>query len=222
MSPGPARVAIVGGGMAGLSTAYHLLRDAAGSRDQLEIRLYEASEELGGVIRTEREAGYLLDLGPDSIFTPKPEGLQLARELGLDSELIEAHTERPVRILWNGRLHPSPAGWSLVAPTDWRTFVGSSLFSVRGKARVALELLVPPRGDDADESIGAFVRRRFGNEVVERMADPLLAGIHAGDPERLSIRHTFPQLPALEREHGSIIRGLRRQQRRSGGGSRRS
>ncbi|MFQ5744271.1 MAG: protoporphyrinogen oxidase [Acidobacteriota bacterium] len=207
------RVAIIGGGMAGLSTAYYLLH-RADHRERLEVRLYEALDRFGGVVRTVRQQGYLLDLGPDSIFTVKPEGLALARELGLEEQLLPAHTGLPVHILWEGKLHPLPAGWSLIAPTRWRPFLGSSLLSLAGKARAALEPLVPARRSDEEESVACFVRRRLGREVYERIGDPLLAGIHAADPERLSIQATFPRLPALEQQHGSLIKGLHRQRRR--------
>lgn len=219
MNPERLRIAVVGGGLAGLSAAWELLAD-----DDLdaELRLFEAEAHLGGVIRTREHEGYLLESAADSFFTDKPGGLELAVELGLVDELIPVHSEHGVQIWWDDRLHPMPPGLSLVAPTRLRGLFESSLFTLGGKLRAALEPLVPARRR-ADESIASFVNRRFGGQMLERVGDPLLAGIHAGDPTMLSIHHTFPRLPELERKHGSVIRGLKRRRRaasRSAGGDR--
>jgi oxygen-dependent protoporphyrinogen oxidase len=202
-------VVVVGGGIAGLAAA-HGLRQLG--RDVL---LLEAGPRLGGVIRTEAIDGFLVDAGPDALLAQKPEGLALCEALGLAGRVIptspRTHT---VFVLHRGRLHPLPAGMALAVPTRVLPFVRSGLFSWPGRLRMALDLVLPRRGGDDDESIASFLRRRLGAEAVERLGEPLMAGIHAGDPELLSIRATFPRLVELERRHGSLIRALWASRRR--------
>jgi len=197
-------VVVVGGGIAGLSAA-HALQERG-----LPYLLIEGSDRLGGVIRTERKQGFLLEGGPDSLLVQKPEGLALLRALGLEERLQPTNPrERKLYVLHRGRLHPLPEGMMLTVPTRVLPVLKSGLFSWPGKLRMGLDLVLPARHDAGDESIASFVRRRFGQETLERLAEPLLAGIHAGDPERLSLRATFPRLAALEERHGSVVRGLR-------------
>jgi oxygen-dependent protoporphyrinogen oxidase len=197
-------VAIVGGGIAGLSAA-HALHER-GRR----FVLFEASPRLGGVIRTERAEGFLIEGGPDSLFVQKPDGLALVRALGLEGRLVPTNpTKRTVYVLHDRRLHPLPEGMMLTVPTRILPVLRSPLFSWPAKARMGLDLVLPRRREGGDESIASFVRRRFGHEVLERVAEPLLAGIHAGDPETLSLRATFPRLADLEERYGSLVRGLR-------------
>lgn len=196
-------VVVVGGGIGGLTTAHALAKTGR------SFRLLEASGRLGGVVRTERSGGFLLEGGPDSMLAQKPAGLELCRELGLGDRLIPTNPEeRTVFVLRHGRLHPLPEGMVLSVPTRVGPFLRSGLFSPLGKLRMGLELLVPARRDRADESIAAFIRRRFGQEALERLAEPLLAGIHAGDPERLSMPACFPRFVDMEVLTGSLIRGL--------------
>lgn len=198
-----ADVAIVGGGVAGLAAAHAL------SKRGVSFLLLEAAPAFGGVIRTEREGGFLMEGGPDAILAQKPEGLALCRELGLGDRLIPTNPQtRAVFVLHRGRLHPLPEGMMLAVPTRILPFLTSGLFSWGGKVRMGLDLVVPARRETGDESIADFLRRRFGNECVARLGEPLLAGIHSGDPERLSIGATFPRFVDLERRHGSLIRGL--------------
>jgi oxygen-dependent protoporphyrinogen oxidase len=193
----------VGGGIAGLAVAHELQRSGA------SFALLEASSRWGGVIRTERQEGFLLEAGPDAMLAQKPEALELCRELGLGERLVPTNAEqRAVYVLRGGRLHPLPEGMLLAVPTRVGPFLESSLFSWPGKLRMALDLVRPSRRGADDESIADFLARRFGRECVERIGEPLLAGIHAGVPERLSIRATFPRLAELEARHGSLIRGL--------------
>jgi oxygen-dependent protoporphyrinogen oxidase len=197
-----ADVVVVGGGIAGL-TAARALREAG--RDAL---LLEASNRYGGVIRTETTGGFVVEAGPDAILAQKPEGLDLCRALGLADRLIPTSPAmRTIFVLRRGRLHALPEGMMLAVPTRIGPFLRSGLFSWPGKLRMGLDLLRPRGGTGEDESIASFVRRRFGTEAVERLGEPLMAGIHAGDPERLSIRATFPRLVALEARHRSLIRG---------------
>jgi oxygen-dependent protoporphyrinogen oxidase len=204
------RVAVAGGGIAGLAAAYEIGRGARAAGLPVDGRLFEAGADLGGVIRTERVEGFLLDTGPDSLFKGKPAAAELAREIGLGGEILEAsRQELPTLIYSRGRLRPLPAGLEMLAPSRIAPFLLSGLISPAGKLRMALEPLVPARRDGADESVAGFVRRRLGDEAARKVAGPLLAGIHAGDPERLSIWSTFPRLAELERDHGSLAAGMR-------------
>jgi oxygen-dependent protoporphyrinogen oxidase len=198
-----ADVVVVGGGIAGLAAALAL--HEAG-RDAL---LLESSPRYGGVIRTETTGGFVIEAGPDSILAQKPEGLALCRTLGLADRLIPTNPEtRTIFVLRRGRLHALPEGMMLAVPTRIGPFLRSGLFSWPGKLRMGLDLVLPRGRATGDESIASLVRRRFGEEAVERLGEPLMAGIHAGDPERLSIRATFPRFVDLEARHRSLIRGM--------------
>jgi oxygen-dependent protoporphyrinogen oxidase len=201
--PPAADVVVVGGGISGLAAAYELQRRG------LSVRLVEASPRLGGVILTERVDGWVIDAGPDSMLVQKPAAIELCRELGIEDRLIPTLPPRTASVLRNGRLHPIVEGSFLGFPITARALAGSSLFSLLGKARMACELLVPPRQAETDESVADFVGRRFGREAVAYLAEPLLAGIHAGDVTRLSVRALFPRLVEAERTAGSVLRSLR-------------
>lgn len=205
------RVAVIGGGLAGLATVYELVRLTRTEALPLEIRLYDAGEPLGGSIRSVRREGFLLEEGADCIDTGSDACLKLAVELGLAAELIPARIERGVHIWWDGALHPLPPGLSTLATGGVRELFRSSLLSTMGKLRAGLERLVPGRRSASDESVAAFVRRRFGRQMLARVGDPVLAGAQAGDPSLLGVRYAFPRLAAMEREHGSVARGLRQQ-----------
>ena len=196
-------VAIVGAGIAGLATAFDL--QARG----LTVRILEASTRSGGVIATERFDGWIIDGGPDSLLVQKPAAVTLCRELGIADRLIPTLTPRTAYVLRDGELHAISEGSFLGFPITVSALIRSRLFSLAGKARMAGEIVTPRRTVDDDESIGAFVGRRFGREAVDYLADPLLAGIHAGDVDRLSIRALFPRLVDAERRSGSVIRALR-------------
>lgn len=204
------RVAIVGGGIAGLTAAYHLDRAIRERSIPIEARLFEAADSLGGVIRTETIDGFLIDSGPDSLFRGKPAAADLAREIGLSTELLDARPQDLPTLIWSrGTLHPLPAGLETLSPSKVLPFLASGLISVRGKIRMAMEPFIPPKKDDEDESVAQFVRRRLGEEAAQKVAGPMLAGIHAGDPEKLSIWSTFARLPEMERRHGSLAAGMR-------------
>ena len=196
-------VVIVGGGISGLAAAYELQRRGAG------VRLFEASDRLGGVIRSDRFDGWVVDGGPDSLLVQKPAAVALCRELGIGHRLFSTIPPRTAYILRNGRLHPLPEGSFLGFPLKFTALSNSTLFSFAGKLRMACEVFIPRSEDDEDESIASFVGRRFGQEAVEYLAEPLLAGIHAGDVDRLSVRALFPRLVDAERQSGSIIRAFR-------------
>jgi len=198
---------IVGGGMAGLATAW------AAQRAGRPYRLFEASDRLGGKILSHRRDGFLLEGGPDSFLVEKPEGLDLCRELGLADQFIpsggRAGQPPNVRILFDGELVPLPAGCRLFIPTDPELFRRNTLLSPAGTERALAEIDIPPRAVDApDESVAAFVTRRFGSEMLERVAGPVLAGIYGADPHKLSLQASFGKFARLEREHGSLMRAL--------------
>ncbi len=196
-------VAIVGGGIAGLATAYELQRRG------VSVRVFEAAPRAGGVASTERFDGWVVDGGPDSLLVQKPAAVALCRELGIADRLVSTLTPRTAFILRDDRLHPIAEGSFLGFPLKASALARSSVFSLAGKARMALEVVIPRRDGDDDEPIGAVVRRRFGDEAVDYLAEPLLAGIHAGDVDRLSLRALFPRLLDAERTSGSVIRALR-------------
>jgi oxygen-dependent protoporphyrinogen oxidase len=161
------------------------------------------------VITTERIDGWVIDGGPDAMLVQKPAAVALCRELGLGDRLVSTLTPRTAYVLRDGRLHPLAEGSFLGFPLRFSALARSSLFTIGGKLRLAGELVVPGHRGDDDESIGAFVRRRFGEEAVDYLAEPLLAGIHAGDVERLSTRALFPRLLEAERQSGSVLRAFR-------------
>jgi oxygen-dependent protoporphyrinogen oxidase len=201
-------VVIVGAGIAGLSAAFELQQRG------VPFQVLEAGERAGGVILSESIDGFVVDAGPDSLLVQKPEAIRLCEELGLGGRLVPTKPPRLAFIQRAGQLHALPAASVLGIPTRWQPFMETSLFSWPGKIRMGLELALP-RGDaNIDESIGDFMQRRFGGEAKEYLAEPLLAGIHAGDVDRLSLRALFPRLYEVEQKHGSLLRGLRKEQRR--------
>ncbi|HXF82790.1 MAG TPA: protoporphyrinogen oxidase [bacterium] len=219
MIPRRPRVAVIGGGITGLAAA-RVLRDARLRGEIGEVLLIEASPRLGGKILTERVGDFLIEGGPDSFLTVKPHAVELARAVGLGDRLIGTLEPRDVFILHRGRLHPLPDGLAALIPRRLAPFLRSTLFTLAEKARFGLEPFVPP-SRDGDESLGAFVRRRLGRAAVERLAGPLLAGIHAADAEELSLQATFPALAEAERRYGSLTRaalaGRRRPHRADAG-----
>jgi oxygen-dependent protoporphyrinogen oxidase len=200
------QVAIIGGGVTGLAAAHRL--QEVGGKD-VSVRLIEGSDRLGGVIATDRRDGFVLEQGPDSMITDKPWGLALARRLGLEAELIGTNeTNRRSFVVRGGELMPVPEGFQLLAPSRFGPLVGSRIFSWPGKARMAFDLFLPRREDNSDESLGSFVTRRLGREALDRMAQPMIAGIYGADPMNLSLRATLPRFLDMEREHGSVIRAM--------------
>jgi oxygen-dependent protoporphyrinogen oxidase len=209
------KLVVVGGGIAGLAAAHRAVELARERAVALELTLLEARDRLGGTIASERVDGFLVEAGPDSFLSEKPWALALCRRLGVEARLVRTDDRfRKVFVWHRGRLHPLPDGFQLLAPTALRPFLSSSLFSLPGKLRMALDLVLP-RGGGGDESLGAFVRRRLGAEALERVAQPLVAGIYTADPDDLSLGATMPRFIELERRDRSIILGLRRALRRA-------
>lgn len=195
-------VVIVGGGIAGLATAYEL------SRRGVSFLVLERTTRAGGVVLSEEIDGFTIDGGPDALLIQKPDAIALCTELGLGDRLVPTKLPRLAFIQRGGQLHPLPAASVLGIPTRVGPFVRTRLFSWPGKLRMAAEMFVPPRRDDSDESIGAFMTRRFGREAADFLAEPLLAGIHAGDVDRLSLKALFPRFAAAEHKHGSLLRAF--------------
>ena len=195
-------VIIVGAGISGLSAAYELQKRG------LTTCVLESRDRPGGVILTERIDGFVVDAGPDSLLVQKPAALELCRELGLSDRLFPTKRPRTAYVYRRGVLHPLPEASILGFPTRLWPLATSSLFTTAAKIRMAREVFSRPRVQKDDESIAAFVRRHFGTEAVEYVAEPLLAGIHAGDVDRLSVRALFPRLVEAEARHGSIIRAF--------------
>jgi oxygen-dependent protoporphyrinogen oxidase len=196
-------VAVVGGGMAGLSAAFELQQRGN------TVRVLDAGPRAGGVVLTDRFNGWTVDGGPDSLLVQKPGAVTLCKELGIADRLQSTLMPRTAYVLRDGRLHPLVEGSFLGFPLSASALVRSSLFSWPGKIRMALEAAVPARASQEDEAISAFVRRRFGEEATTYLADPLLAGIHAGDADRLSAHALFPRLVQAERTTGSVLRAFR-------------
>lgn len=205
------RVAIVGGGISGLAAAerLHALEPAA------EVHLLESSGRIGGVLDTRREDGFLLESAADNFLVNPPAAVDLCSRLGMGDVLIKPRGEhRQAFVVHRSRLQSIPAGFTVMAPSRLRPVLASPVLSVRGKLRMGLECLLPPRADDGDESLAQFVRRRFGREVLERLVQPLVGGIYSADPERLSVDAAMPRFRQMEREHGSLIRALLAQRKR--------
>jgi len=201
-------VTIIGGGIAGLATAFYLQEKAESQGKDLEYAVIEAAPKFGGKIVTERTEGFTIEGGPDLILTQKPWGIQLCKDLGLESQLISTNSDRQKTFLvQNGKLVPFPSDFTLI-PTRFLPFALSPLFSLSGKIRMGMDLFISARKETGDESIASFIRRRLGQEAVDKIGGPMLAGIHSADPEQMSLLSTFPRFADMEQKHGSLIRAM--------------
>jgi protoporphyrinogen/coproporphyrinogen III oxidase len=203
------RVAIVGGGISGLTTAFYLEQERRRAAP-IDFVLFEAEPRFGGVIKTEHADGCIIEAGPDSFLTAKPWARELCDDLRLSSQLIGSRdADRKTYILANGKLEPLPAGMQMAAPTKFIPVLTSRLFSAGTKLAMLREYVSPPEplAADRDETVADFISRHFNTEVVERVADPLLSGIYGGDTSVLSARATLSQMVDSECKHHSLIRG---------------
>jgi len=214
MSVRAAPLVVVGGGITGLAAAHQvltLLGPGAAS-------LLEATPRLGGKIVSAAVGSFLIEGGPDGFLAAKPAGTALCRELGLAHRLQGTRPEyRRTYVKRDGRLHPLPEGWSGLLPTRMGPLLSTRVLTVRGRLRAGLELLVPRRRQDDDESVAGFVTRRFGVEAYRWLVEPLICGIHAADGEALSLAATFPQLRTMERARGGVLRSMLLQRPARGG-----
>ena len=192
--------AVVGGGISGLTAAYQLKKMGHSAT------LYEGGSRLGGALHTMHRDGCLMEAGPDSLLVSKPAAIDLANELGL--ELIPSCAVGPPGVVHEGRILPLPDGFRLLAPTKFLPFALTPLLSMKGKLRAGLEWAVPASRESEDESLADFVTRRFGREVLETLAQPLIGGIYAADPTRLSLLATLPMFRQLEATSGSVTAGM--------------
>ena len=210
------RIAIIGGGISGLAAAHRLIELAKTTQQSIMITILESSSRLGGTIQTEDREGFLLERGPDSFISEKPEAVALAQRLEIDSQLIETNNQhRRSFIIRNGKLRPVPEGFQLLAPSRFWPFISTDIFSMLGKLRMSADLLLPRKSvnGSSDESLASFVRRRLGQQALERMAQPMVGGIYTADPEVLSLRATLPRFLDMERDHRSLILGMWRKGR---------
>jgi oxygen-dependent protoporphyrinogen oxidase len=199
----------VGGGIAGLTAAFSLYEQAEAAGLPLTCTLIEASRDWGGKIVTHRVDDLTIEAGPDSFLSQKPWGIELCRKLGLAGRLINTNEQQKKTFVYSrGRLRELPEGLVLIVPTKLGPFLKSGLISWPGIVRMGLDLALPARRGDGDESLASFFSRRLGREAFERVVEPLMAGIYAGDAEQISLRATFPRFLDLERQHGSLIRGM--------------
>lgn len=205
-------VVVVGAGLSGLAAAFRLRELSS----DVSITLLEAGVRAGGWVGTDARDGFLVERGADGFLDEKPAARNIARRLGIEDRLVGTEPS-PLgsAIVHDGKLVPIPEGFSIMSPTKIRSLLASPLLSARGKARMLLEPLIP-RGDREDESLASFVRRRFGREALEQLAQPLAGGIYGADPEMLSLRATMPRFIAEEEASGSVLLGLRKKARAKG------
>lgn len=201
------RILIAGGGITGLTAAFYLQKAMKEKNLPYEIMLAEASDHLGGKIQTVRHNGFVIERGPDSFLERKTPAVKLVNELGMNDQLVRNATGQSY-ILVNGKLRKMPKGAQMGVPTQLKPFLFSGMFSAKGKLRAGLDFLMP-RGKTGDQPLGTFLRRRFGDELVENCIEPLLSGIYAGDIDNMSLLATFPNFYQLEQEHRSLIKGLK-------------
>jgi len=202
------RIAIIGGGISGLSAAY-TIEEKRQSGTSVEYVLFESSTRLGGVLVTDRVDGCLVEAGPDSFLTEKPWAADLCNKIGLGDQLIGSNdSERKTYIVARGKLVVMPDGLMFMVPTKIMPTVFSPLFSWRTKIRMAAEWFHPPRKASADETVAEMVERHYGSEMVELLADPLLSGVYGGEASQLSVRAVLPRFADMESKHGSLGRAM--------------
>lgn len=203
------RIVIIGGGITGLTAAFHLQEKAHQSGQELDYLVVERESRLGGKILTEKVDDFVIEAGPDAFLAERPWVFELAGRIGLERHLLGTNEQNKGTFVFSrGRLHPLPEGLVLMVPSRIGPFLASSLISWPGKLRMILDLFIPKKRDGGDESLARFVTRRLGREALEKIAEPLVAGIHSADPERMSLRASFPRFLDMEQKYGSLIRAM--------------
>lgn len=200
-------IVIIGGGITGLSAAFYLQQESKRKQEPIKLKLIEASERLGGKIKTMKRDGFTIEQGPDSLLSRKPAIVELTKELGLEDEMIFNEAGSSF-ILVDGKLHPMPAGTFMGVPKEEKAIVDTEIFTEAGKKRALEELEIPKGEPVEDQSLGLFMRRRFGDEAVNRLIAPMLAGIHSGDIDAMSLMAIYPLFYELEQKYGSVMKGL--------------
>lgn len=203
------KIVIIGGGITGLTAAYYLLQEKKNQSLPIDIVLIEASSRLGGKIQTTIRDGFIIEGGPDCFLERKTSASRLAKEVGMEHELVN-NTAGKSYVLAREKLYAMPGGAIMGIPTQIAPFVTTGLFSPIGKIRAAADFVLPKSKKKQDQSLGAFFRRRLGNEVVENLIEPLLSGIYAGDIDEMSLMSTFPQFYQVEQKYGSLVLGMKR------------
>ena len=209
-TPSPFRVAIIGGGISGMTAALRLseLAGEAGAQG-LEIHVFEASPQLGGLVASEQIGEYLIERGADSFITNKPAGVKLCHKLGLEADLIGTDEKnRRSLILSRGKPVVTPEGLNLIAPGSAWSILKTPILSLKGKLRVLCEPLIQRRAEYGDESLASFTRRRLGQEMLDRIVQPMVGGIYTADPEKLSLQATLPRFLEMERKYGSLFEAM--------------
>ncbi|MGZ8431075.1 MAG: protoporphyrinogen oxidase [Candidatus Deferrimicrobiaceae bacterium] len=206
------RIVIVGAGISGMCTAHSLVREFSAAGRSVEILLFETEKVPGGKMRTIREDGFHMEWGPNGFLTNKPYSLELVKELGAEDRLARSSDLARKRFIFSGgRLHR--------LPETPQAFFRSRLLSLRGRVRILGELFAPGAPEGVDESLGEFARRRLGPEALEKLIDPMVTGIFAGDPDRMSLASCFPLIHDLERKYGGLVKGmiaLQRERKKAG------
>lgn len=203
------KIAVIGGGISGLASAFYLQKKAREENLPFDVVLIEASPRLGGKVQTAVRDGFVIEKGPDSFVARKMSASRLAKEVGMEDKLVY-NTAGKSYVLVKDQLHPMPGGSIMGIPTEIGPFITTGLFSPFGKLRAAADFVLPRSDKEGDQSLGEFFRRRLGNEVLENLIEPLLSGIYAGDIDRLSLMATFPQFYQVEQDHRSLIIGMKK------------
>lgn len=218
----PLHVAIIGGGITGLSAAYYLAKQAREQGLEVTYTLLERADRWGGKVRSERIEGYgdepfVIEAGPDSFITTKPQALELATELGLEERVLDTNDDRrKTYVVTKGRPVPLPDGVMMIIPTRIMPFALSPLISIPGKLRMGMDFFIPPKTDGEDETLAEFVERRLGHEALDKLAEPLMSGIYNAEADRQSLLATFPRFRDLEVKYGNLIKGMLASRKASG------
>lgn len=203
------KITIIGAGISGLTAAYYLNCLNKENNTDIELEIFEKSSRAGGNISTKTGKGFVIEEGADSFITSKPWAVELCRKLGIENKLISTNdSNRKTYIYFDGKLNELPEGFFLMAPSNIEAFKKSLFFTDEGKKRILEEQSLEPRSDEEDESLESFVLRRFGTELLEKVAQPLIGGIYTGDPSKLSIKSILPEFVAMEQQYGSVIKGI--------------